>query len=67
MKATIKFKDNGTMRQKTISVEKNEPNSIIRELAKVDSRIKSYTYITTVKCGRKTYMWNGDASGAGVR
>ena len=39
MKATIKFEVNGKKTQKTIEVTKNEPNSIIRELAKIDKRI----------------------------
>lgn len=57
MKATIKFKDCGVKRQKTIEVKENEPNSIIRELAKVDKRVHKNTYILTVKCGRYEYQW----------
>lgn len=66
MKATIKFVENGVKRQKTINVSKNEPNSIIRELARIDSRIKPYTYITTIKCGRYNYQWYGIAKEANI-
>ena len=56
MKATIKFEVNGKKTQKTIEVTKNEPNSIIREFAKIDKRIYKHTYITTIKCGRTEYQ-----------
>lgn len=66
MKATIKFKDyNGASRQKTIMVEKNEVNSIIREFIRITKRSR-FTYITTVKCGRTEYQWFGEATGAGI-
>lgn len=63
MKAIVKFKDNGARRQKTIEVEKNEPNAIVRKFIEVTNMHK-YTYITTVKCGRIEYQWFGDANGA---
>ena len=63
MKAIVKFKDNGARRQKTIEVEKNEPNAIVRKFIEVTNMHK-YTYITTVKCGRTEYQWFGDANGA---
>ena len=66
MKATIKFEVNGKKTQKTIEVTKNEPNSIIRELAKIDKRIYKHTYITTIKYGRTEYQWFGKAGEAGV-
>lgn len=66
MKATVKFEVNGKKTRRTIEVTKNEPNSIIRELAKVDERINRFTYITTVKCGRYEYQWFGNAGEAGV-
>lgn len=67
MKALIKFNDyeTGTKRQKTIKVDKNEPNHIIREFARITG-INRYTYITTVKCGRVEYQWYGIAKGAGL-
>ena len=63
MKAIVKFKDNGTCRLKTIEVDKNEPNAIVRKFIEV-MNISKYTYIITVKCGRRVYQWNGDANGA---
>lgn len=67
MKATVRFQESdGSKRQRTINVEKNEPNSIIRELAKVDKRIFPHTYITTIKCGRIEYQWFGTAKEAGL-
>ena len=65
MKATVKFKDGARIRQKTMEVAKNEPNSIIREFhaARVFGR---ETYITTVKCGGYEYQWFGEAKGAGI-
>lgn len=65
MKATIKFKEYGKMRQKTMAVEKNEPNSIIVEFHKAGI-ISKYTYIDTVKCGRTIYEWKGIAQEAGI-
>lgn len=65
IKATIKFVENGVKRQKTIDITKNEPNSIIRELARV-IRIRPYTYITTIKCGRREYQWYGIAKEANI-
>nr|DAP31930.1 MAG TPA: hypothetical protein [Caudoviricetes sp.] len=63
MKAIVKFKDNGKCRQKTIEVEKNEPNAIVRKFIEI-TRLSKYTYITTVKCGRLEYQWFDDANGA---
>ena len=63
MKAVIKFEENGKKRQKTISVEKNEPCTIVRKFIEV-TKLPKYTYITVVKCGRYEYQWFGDASGA---
>lgn len=63
MKAIVKFKDNGKCRQKTIEVEKNEPNAIVRKFIEITC-LPKYTYITTVKCGRIEYQWYGDANGA---
>jgi len=67
MKAIIKYKDyeTGARRQKTISVDENEPNHIIREFARI-TRINRATYIMTVKCGRVEYQWYGIAKDAGV-
>lgn len=65
MKAIVKFKDNGARRQKTIEVEKNEPNAIVRKFIEVmNMHMHKYTYIITVKCGRIEYQWFGDANGA---
>ena len=64
MKAIIKYKEFGSTRQKTISVDKNEPNAIIRAFINATGKSR-YTYITTVKCGRTEYQWYGEASGAG--
>ena len=68
MKATIKYRDKYTnrIRQKTIEVSENEPNSIIREFCKV-TRLDKFTDITTVKCGRYEYQWFMKALDAGVR
>ena len=63
MKAVVKFKVNGAYRQKTIEVEKNEPNAIIRKFIEI-TRLSKYTYITVVKCGRIEYQWYSDANGA---
>lgn len=64
MKATIKFKRYGKIRQRTITVSENEPNSIIRELLEKDARVCGGTYITTVRCGRTEYQWFGKANEA---
>ncbi len=65
MKATVKFVDGNKIRQKTLQVEKNEPNSIIREFYNAGVFGK-FTYITTIKCGRYEYQWNGEATEAGI-
>ena len=65
MKAVIKYKDylTGSNRQKTISVDKNEPNYIIREFVK-RTGINKATYIKTVKCGRTEYQYQDIAKEA---
>lgn len=65
MKATVKWKDGTKIRQKTMQVEKNEPNAIIRAFhnARVFGR---ETFVTTVKCGRYEYQWYGVAKDAGI-
>ena len=67
MKAINKFKDynTGIRRQKTILVDRNEPNYIIREFYRITGISRS-TYITTVKCGRIEYQWHGIAKEAGL-
>lgn len=62
MKATIKFKDwnTGKERQKTLEVTKNEPNQIVREFIRFIGTSK-HTYINTIKCGRIEYQWFGHA------
>ena len=67
MKATIKYRDvySGKLRQKTIEVDKNEPNYIVREFCK-NTRLPWWTYIFNVKCGRYEYQWRGIAEDAGV-
>jgi len=56
MKATIKYRDiYGQRRQKTIEVDKNEPNSIIREFVYQLDLV--WAYVTTIKCGRTEYQW----------
>ena len=66
MRATIKYKVGESRKQKTMEVTKNEPNAIIREFAKSCKEIQSFTYITTVRCGRVEYQWFGCAKEAGV-
>lgn len=64
LKATIKFKDvYGNNRQRTIQVEKNEPNSIIREFL-CQCKLPKWIYVKTVKCGRTEYQWFGVAKDA---
>lgn len=60
MKATIKWKDGftGKRYQKTFEVEKNEPNHIAN-LARKNCYLGAMDYITTIKCGRYIYEWNG--------
>ena len=56
MKALIKYRDiYGQRKQKTITVDRNEPNSIIREF--VYQLDLPWAYVTTVKCGRCEYQW----------
>ena len=66
MKATVKFEIGGMRKQRTLEVSANEPNLIVRELAKACKEIRPYTFISTIKCGRTEYQWFGDARGAGV-
>lgn len=64
MKATVKYTSReGKARQKTFEVEKNEPNGIVQKFIQVTNESKS-TYVKTIKCGNKLYMWEGDAMGA---
>lgn len=66
MKAKVYYKDyNDKRRVKTIEVEQNEPNLIVREFIKVTNLHKS-TYVVHIKCGRYDYQWHGVASGAGI-
>ena len=58
MKATIKYKDiYGTHRQKTIEVQKNEPNYIVGEFLVQCELTYNWAYIKTIKCGRYEYQW----------
>lgn len=62
MKALVKFRlADGRNAQKTIEVQKNEPNHIVAELLKQDKRANKYTYINTIKCGRYLYIWKAEA------
>lgn len=65
MRAIIKFKDfnTGKNRQKTITVNEKEVNSIVREFIRQTGESK-LTYINTVKCQRTEYQWFGIAGGA---
>lgn len=65
MKAKVSYKDicTGNRRTKTIEVEKNEPNAIIRKFVEVAKESK-YTHISQIKCGRYVYEWNSEAKGA---
>ena len=68
MRAVIKFKDRyGNRRQKTINATVDEPNAIIREFVKQTYGTDKFTYISTVKCGRREYQWFDEAKSAGVR
>lgn len=63
MKAKVNYKVDGSYRTKTISVDKNEPNLIVRTFIE-QTRLSKNTYITSVKCGRYNYQWLGDARDA---
>ena len=64
MKAIVRYKDEkGTRRQKTIVVNNNEPNDILTNFLKA-TRLPRYTWVTTIKCGRYEYQWNGVAKEA---
>lgn len=66
MKAKVYYKDyNDTCRVKTIEIEKNEPNEIVRQFIKV-TKLSRHTYITHIKCGRYDYQWRGTAKGAEI-
>lgn len=58
MKATVYYRElNERATRRTIEVEKNEPNSIVREFVKVTGVSKYSTYISHIKCGRYDYQW----------
>lgn len=64
MKATVYYTDSyGRKKQKTIQVEHNEPNAIIREFIARTGE-PHCRYITHVKCGRYDYQWYGTAQDA---
>jgi len=64
MKAIVRYYDtHKTYRTKTVTVEQNEPNHIIREFIKATNQPK-WVRITTVKCGRYEYQWFDTAQGA---
>ena len=64
MKAIVRYYDtNKNYRTKTVNVDKNEPNYIIREFIKATNQPK-YIRITTIKCGRYEYQWFDTAKGA---
>ena len=64
MKAKIRYYDtHNTYRIKTVTVEANEPNHIIRKFIEVTNQPK-WVRITTVKCGRCEYQWFDTASSA---
>ena len=56
MKAVVRFKLDGKYRTKTVNVEKNEPNHIVREFVK-QAKVPKHTYVTSIKCGRYVYEW----------
>ena len=58
MKAVIRYKDwmTNTRKQKTVDTDTNEVNHIIRLFAK-KLGAPTYTFVTTVKCGRYEYQW----------
>lgn len=60
MKAKVFYKDGEKSRVKTIEVEQNEPNLIVRKFVEA-MRVSRNTYITHIKCGRYDYQWYGDA------
>lgn len=61
MKAKVFYKDSeNASRQKTIEVEKNEPNAIVRDFIKATGQPK-YIYISHIKCGRYDWQWKGRA------
>lgn len=65
MKATIYYREgNERATRRTIEVEKNEPNSIVREFVKVTGVSKYSTYISHIKCGRWDYQWLDTCSSA---
>lgn len=60
IKATIKWKDGWTGKryQKTFEVKQNEPNHIVNK-ARDKGYLGKMDIITTIKCGRYLYEWNG--------
>ena len=63
MKAKVFYKDydTGKYRQKTVEIEKNDPNEAVRKFVELTGNCKS-TYITHIRCGRYDYQWKGDAN-----
>ena len=61
MKAIVRYRDRyKTYRTKTLMVEKNELNYIVREFIKATGQ-SWYVKITTIKCGRCEYQWFDNA------
>ena len=57
LKATVKYKDvYGNHRQRTIKVEKNEPNYIVSEFL-YQCELPKWVYIKTIRCGKYEYQW----------
>ena len=56
MKAVVKYVDHGKARQKTLNVERNEPNEILQAFLK-EAKVPVYTYVRTIACGRYIYQW----------
>lgn len=65
MKATVKYVNGTSKRQRTIEVDKNEPNYILRTLYN-QFRLPKDTFVTTIKCGRTEYQWFGELRGCGI-
>lgn len=58
MKATVYYKlGENRATKRTIEVEKNEPNSIVRRFVEITGVSKYTTYISHIKCGRYDYQW----------
>ena len=64
MKAVVRYYDTrNTYRVKTITVDKNEPNYIVREFIKLTHQ-PVWVRITRIKCGRVEYQWFDTAKAA---